>query len=248
MAAVAEEESMDGEAAANGKAGGSWVKLVVALAIIVGGILAAWLLGAFEYLSRENFDSLKLWFEGLGMLAPLVFILVWIAACVFFLPGIPVTVVGAFVFGPIWGTVYSLIGATLGATAAFLVGRYGARGMVEGLIQKNAALQKIDRGVERQGWRMLMITRLVPVFPFNAQNYVYGLTKIRLLTYFALTLVFMAPGTAAYNFAAGKLLRGEFDMTTLYYLAGAAVLFVLLSLIPGWLKKRYGDSDALANS
>ena len=160
--------------------------------------------------------------------------------------GIPVTVVGAFVFGPVWGTVYSLIGATIGATAAFLVGRYAARGMVEGLIQKNEALKKIDEGVERQGWRMLMITRLVPVVPFNAQNYVYGLTRIRLLTYVVLSFVFMAPGTAAYNFAAGKLLRGEFEMTTLYYLAGAAVLFVLLSLLPGWLKKRYGDGDALA--
>jgi uncharacterized membrane protein YdjX (TVP38/TMEM64 family) len=95
---------------------------------------------------------------------------------------------------------------------------------------------------------MLMITRLVPIFPFNAQNYVYGLTKIRLVTYVVLTLVFMAPGTAAYNFAAGKLLRGEFDMTTLYYLAGAAVLFVLLSLIPGWIKKKYGDSEVLADN
>jgi uncharacterized membrane protein YdjX (TVP38/TMEM64 family) len=239
---------MDGEQAGTGKAAGGWLRLVVALGVIALGILAAWRLGAFEYLSRENFDNLKAWFEGIGMVAPLVFILVWVAACVLFLPGIPVTVVGAFVFGPFWGTVYSLIGATIGATAAFLVGRYAARDMVEGLIQKNKVLQKIDAGVERQGWRMLMITRLVPIFPFNAQNYVYGLTKIRLLTYVLLTLVFMAPGTAAYNFAAGKLLRGEFDMTTLYYLAGAAVLFVLLSLLPGWLKKKYGGDDLLAKS
>jgi uncharacterized membrane protein YdjX (TVP38/TMEM64 family) len=239
---------MDEEQTGKGNASGNWIKLVVALAIIVAGILVAWRLGAFEYLSRENFDNLKAWFEGLGILAPVVFILVWIAACVFFLPGIPVTVVGAFVFGPVWGTVYSLIGATLGATAAFLVGRYAARGMVEGLIQRNQALQKIDAGVERQGWRMLMITRLVPIFPFNAQNFVYGLTKIRLLTYVVLTLIFMAPGTAAYNFAAGKVLRGEFDKKTLFYLAGAAVLFVLLSLIPGWLKKKYGGDDLLAKS
>jgi uncharacterized membrane protein YdjX (TVP38/TMEM64 family) len=239
---------MNNEQAAKVNASGGWIKPVVALAVIGIGIVVAWRLGAFEYLSRENFDNLKLWFEGLGVVAPLVFILVWVAACVFFLPGIPVTVVGAFVFGPVWGTVYSLVGATIGATAAFLVGRYAARSMVEGLIQKNQALQKIDAGVERQGWRMLMITRLVPIFPFNAQNYVYGLTKIRLLTYVVLSLIFMAPGTAAYNFAAGKLLRGEFDMTTLYYLAGAAVLFVLLSLIPGWLKKKYGGGDVLAKS
>jgi uncharacterized membrane protein YdjX (TVP38/TMEM64 family) len=224
----------------------NWLKLVAAVAVIGIGILVAWWLGAFEYISRENIDNLKAWFESLGWIAPVVFILLWIAACVFFLPGLPVTLVGAAVFGPVWGTVYSLIGATLGATAAFLVGRYGARGMVEGLVQKNQVLRKIDAGVERQGWRMLMITRLVPIFPFNAQNYVYGLTKIRLLTYFLLTLVFMAPGTAMFNFAGGKLLRGEFDMSTLYYLAGAAVLFVFLSLIPGWIKKKYGDEDVPA--
>jgi len=239
---------MDGEETAKGSTSGGWIKLVVALGLIGVGIVAAWQLGAFQYLSRENLDNLKVWFEGLGPVAPLVFILVWIAACVFFLPGLPVTVVGAALFGPVWGTVYSLIGATIGATAAFLVGRYAARGMVEGLVQKNKALQKIDAGVERQGWRMLMITRLVPIFPFNAQNYVYGLTKIRLLTYVALTFVFMAPGTAAFNFASGKLLRGEFDMTTLYYLAGAAVLFVLLSLIPGWIKKKYDADDVPAKS
>ncbi len=238
---------MDGEQTEKGKASRHGIKLAVAAAVIGSGILIAWNLGAFRYLGGENLDNLKAWFEGLGMVAPLVFVLVWIAACVFFLPGIPVTVVGAFVFGPAWGTVYSLIGATLGATAAFLVGRYAARGMVEGLIRKSQALQKIDAGVERQGWRMLMITRLVPAFPFNAQNYVYGLTKIRLLTYVVLSLIFMAPGTAAYNFAAGKVLRGEFDRKTLYYLAGAAVLFVLLSLIPGWLKRRYGGDGVLAN-
>lgn len=232
---------MDRAQAGSGKAGGGWLKLVAVLAVVVLGILLAWRFGAFEYLSRENFDNLKAWFEGLGILAPLVLILIWILGCIFFLPGTPITIVGAFVFGPIWGTVYSLIGATLGATAAFLAGRYAARGTVEGLIQKNDALRKIDQGVESQGWRMLMITRLVPIFPFNAQNYVYGLTRIRLMTYVILSFVFMAPGTAAYNFAAGRLLRGEFDMTTLYYLAGAAVIFVGLSLIPGWLRKRYGD-------
>ena len=90
---------MNDEQTAKGNARGSWINLVVALAVIVVGILLAWRLGAFEYLSRENFDNLKVWFEGLGPVAPLVFILVWIAACVFFLPGLPVTVVGAFVFG-----------------------------------------------------------------------------------------------------------------------------------------------------
>jgi uncharacterized membrane protein YdjX (TVP38/TMEM64 family) len=220
--------------------GKGWWKLVLAVAVVAAGVLIARQMGLFELFTMENIDKLDAWFESLGFWAPVTFILVWIAACVFFLPGLPVTIVGGLVFGALWGSVYSSIGSILGATAAFLVGRYAARGMVEGLIRKNKVLQKIDDGVKRQGWRMLMITRLVPIFPFNAQNYVYGLTKISLPTYFIVSWICMLPATIAFNFAAGSIRTGQFGKMFLY-LAIAAVLFVLLSMIPGWIKKRYGD-------
>jgi uncharacterized membrane protein YdjX (TVP38/TMEM64 family) len=117
-------------------------------------------------------------------------------------------------------------------------------------MQKNASLRKIDEGVESQGWRMLMITRLVPVFPFNLQNYVYGLTKIKFSTYLLVTLPCMIPGTIAFNFAAGSarevILSGgqpEAVKRTIIYLAIAAVAFVLVSLIPGWVKKRFATEE-----
>lgn len=231
----------DTTGAAPGKSGGNWIKLVIALAVLAGGIFLLWHFGLFEKI--RDVEALRAFFDGFGIWGPIVFVLVWIAACIFFLPGLPVTIVGAVVFGPIWGSVYSIIGATIGATAAFLVGRYAARDMVAGMVAKNKVLSKIDEGVEKQGWRMLMITRLVPVFPFNAQNYVYGLTKIPLLTYAVLTGVFMLPGTIMFNFAAGKLAEGKFDAKTLWYLGIAAVLFVGLSLLPGFLKKRFGGAD-----
>ncbi len=213
-------------------------RLIAAVVVIAAGIALAYKFGLFEYLSMDNVKNLQAWFESFGLLAPVIFVLLWIAACIFFLPGLPVTLVGAFIFGPIWGTVYSAIGATLGATAAFLVGRYGARSMVEGLLKKHAVLRKIDDGVEEQGWRMLMITRLVPIFPFNAQNYVYGLTKIPLLTYVVVSALCMLPATAAFNFAAGALAEGKGVGRMLVYLGLAAIVFVLLSLIPKFLKKK----------
>jgi uncharacterized membrane protein YdjX (TVP38/TMEM64 family) len=167
-----------------------------------------------------------------------VFILLWIAACVFFLPGLPISIAGGLIFGAVWGTVYTTIGANLGAAAAFLIGRYAARGMVERRIADSAILRRIDDGVSRHGWRMLMITRLVPVFPFNIQNFIYGLTDIRFVTYAVVNLICMLPGTIAYNFAAGSVRTGDFGRT-LWYLGIAAVLFVLLSLVPGWLRRRY---------
>lgn len=216
----------------------SWPKLVAAAAVVVLGVLAARHYGAFDLLTLDNLDRLDAWFRGFGIWAPAIFIGVWVLACVFFLPGLPITLVGALIFGPIQGSIYSIIGATLGSTTAFLVGRYAARGMVEGLLAKNQRLRAIDEGVRTQGWRMLMITRLVPLFPFNAQNYVYGLTQISLPTYVLVSFACMIPGCVAFNFAAGSIRAGQFGRFFLY-LAVAGLLFVVLSLIPGWLKKRY---------
>jgi uncharacterized membrane protein YdjX (TVP38/TMEM64 family) len=98
--------------------------------------------------------------------------------------------------------------------------------------------------VEKQGWRMLMITRLVPLFPFNAQNYVYGLTKISLPTYVLVSFICMLPACIAFNFMAGSVRTGEFGKILLY-LAIGAIVFVIISLVPGWIKKRYGGSELL---
>jgi len=219
-----------------------WWKPVLGVVGVAAGVAIAWRLGAFDLLTVENIDRLGDWFSSLGIWAPVVFILLWIAACVFFLPGLPISIVGGLIFGAVWGTVWTTVGANIGAAAAFLIGRYVARGMVERQIESNASLQRIDEGVKRQGWRMLMITRLIPLFPFNIQNYVYGLTDIKFSTYVAVSLVCMLPGTIAYNFAAGSIRTGDFGKT-LWYLGIAAVFFVLLSLIPGWMKKRYGTEE-----
>ena len=116
---------------------------------------------------------------------------------------------------------------------AFMAGRYAARGWVESWTSANEQLKKLDKGVERHGWRMLVVTRLVPLFPFNLQNYAYGLTKVGLSTYVFVTGVFMAPGVAAYTFAGGSLATAREDLAkTFIYLGISAVLLVLISLIP----------------
>jgi uncharacterized membrane protein YdjX (TVP38/TMEM64 family) len=221
-----------------------WTKLFAAAVIVVVGVIVARQFGAFELLSLDNIDRLDAWFRGFGLWAPVIFLAVWVVACVFFMPGLPITIVGALIFGPIQGTVLSSIGSVLGATAAFLVGRYAARGMVEGLLAKNEKLRLIDEGVKTHGWRMLMITRLVPLFPFNAQNYVYGVTRISIGTYMLVSFLCMLPACVAFNFAAGSVRAGEFGRFFLY-LAVAGLLFVLLSLIPVWIRKRYADAAAL---
>lgn len=214
-----------------------WIKLGLGAAAIAAGVVAAWRLGIFDLVSVDNIDRLDAWISGLGVLAPAAFVLLWIAASVLFLPGLPITIVGGLVFGAVWGTVWTTLGANLGAVAAFLAGRYLARGMVERRIATSDGLRRIDAGVRRQGWRMLLITRLVPIFPFNIQNYVYGLTDIKLSTFVLVSLPAMLPATIAYTFAAGAIRTGDLGKT-LWYLGFAAVCFVLLSLAPKWVASK----------
>jgi len=244
----------------NGKGGKQrpWVKLVVVVAAVAIVIVIANHFGVFDLLKegtlKERVLRLDAFFQGMGPWAPAAFVLIWVIATVLLLPGLPISIVGGLIFGAVWGSVWTTVGANIGAAGAFLIGRYAARDMVAGWVEKNAALRKIDDGVRRQGWRMLMITRLVPIFPFNIQNYVYGLTDIPFKTYVLVTLPCMIPATIAFNFAAGSarevILSGgqpEAVKKTIVYLAVAAVFFVLLSLIPGWVKKRYAKDEVLAS-
>jgi uncharacterized membrane protein YdjX (TVP38/TMEM64 family) len=219
------------------------IKLIIII-LIIGAVYGALkYFGATEYLKLENVPKIKERVDDFGVIAPLVYIGFYIVATVFFLPGLPVTVLAGVAFGPFWGVVYASIGSVIGVSLAFLIARYAARGMVEGWVSGNEQFRKIDEGVERQGWRMLMITRLVPIFPFNLQNYAYGLTKIRFVTYFFVSWICMLPGTTAYVQVGGALISGEGNLgKTLIYLAVAGILIVLVSLIPTVIRKRQPDS------
>lgn len=205
--------------------------------LLVAVVLVARLTGLSEYLSLDGLNRLRDWVLGFGVLAPLVFIGIYAVATVAFLPGTPLSLLAGLVFGPVMGTLWIVVGATVGATLAFLIGRYAARSLVEGWMARDERVRKLDEGVEKQGWRMLLITRLVPLFPFNLQNYAYGLTKIGLVTYVGLTAVCIIPGAAVFAFAGGSLANAREDLTsTFVYLGVAAVLFVALSLVPSWLR------------
>lgn len=141
-------------------------------------------------------DSLA-WVAGLGAIGPLAFIGLYIVATVAFLPGSLLTLGAGFVFGWLPGAVYVLVGATLGATAAFLVGRYLARGWVSRKIAHNPKFNAIDTAVGREGFKIVLLTRLSPVFPFNLLNYLFGITHVALKDYI-MGSVGMIPGTLMY--------------------------------------------------
>jgi uncharacterized membrane protein YdjX (TVP38/TMEM64 family) len=216
----------------------SWLRPVLAVALIAAGIVVARALGLGEAIRLENLGRLKQWIESYGALAPVIFIVGYVLAAVLFVPGLPMTVLGGVVFGPVWGTAYVWMAATVGAALAFLVARYAVRSTVERWVQASPRLATIDGRVAEHGWRIVMLTRLVPVFPFNLQNYAYGITRIGFVPYVITSAICMLPGTAAFTFAGGALSEGRSVRRTLAYLALAGVLLVLISLIPRWLARR----------
>ena len=166
------------------------------IGLLAGLVIAIGVAVAF----REQIDpaALEAWIAGFGITAPLVFVAVYALASVLFLPGMVMTLAGGALFGPVWGTLINLLGATLGATAAFLVARYLGADWVSRRL--GGRLKELVAGVEAEGWRFVAFVRLVPLFPYNLLNYALGLTRIRLLAYVIATFVFMAPGAFAYTY------------------------------------------------
>jgi len=215
---------------------------LVAIALVVAGRA----LGVTSLGRLDNLARLREWIAAFGPWAPVVFVGGYVAAVIAFVPALPLTLLGGLVFGPIAGTVYASIASTTGAALAFLVARYAARDAVERWMAPYPALGRIDRATARHGWRIVMITRLVPIFPFNLQNYAYGLTSISLGAYLVTSFVCMLPATVAYTVAAGAVVAGAWDVRRMILLlAVAGVLLVALSLLPRWLRGRSAALDDL---
>lgn len=166
----------------------------VALSLaLLGGIVLA-------YFYRDLFDiqALESRARDAGVTAPLLFVALYALGTVLFFPGSVLTLAGGAIFGPVWGTVYNLTGATLGATAAFLAARYLAQDWVTR--RSGGFLKKLLDGVDAEGWKFVAFVRLVPLFPFNLLNYALGLTRIGLWHYILASYVFMLPGAIAYTY------------------------------------------------
>jgi uncharacterized membrane protein YdjX (TVP38/TMEM64 family) len=209
-------------------------------------LVAARALGLADAVRLDNLARLREWIAGFGPWAPAVFIGGYVAAVVAFVPALPLTILAGLVFGPLWGTVYTSIASTAGACLAFLLARYAARGVVARWMEPYPALGRIDRAVARHGARIVMITRLVPIFPFNLQNYAYGLTSIGFGAYALTSWLCMLPATVAFTTAAGAVVAGAWDVRRMLLLLGVAgVLIVGLSLLPRWLRGRSAALDDL---
>lgn len=177
--------------------------------------------------------------EDLLRAAALYCVLTVVGCVVLSLPGVTFAVIAGVLFGPWLGTALCLVATTLGAIAAFLAGRFFLKDTIEPLVKKNALLNRLlfeDAG--RSDIVLLMITRLVPLFPYNLQNFAYGVTDISLGAYSLYTFLFMIPGVALFTVGSVGLTAGSGRWV---WSAAAAGLLVLVVVLAWVIKKRFLD-------
>lgn len=206
----------------------------VALVVLLVGLgIGVYVVGAP---SQQEVRSVV---ERSGVAAPVVFVLLYVVFTVLLVPGAIVTIAGGVLFGTWLGTALALVGASLGAVAAFLIARRLGREQVARIAGER--MGRLDDWLERRGLLAFLYLRLIPVVPFNVLNYVAGVTGSRFRDYTIGTVVGIVPGTFAY-----AALGGNFDDPTQPEFLAAVGLIVVLAvggpLLNRWLRARGRDA------
>lgn len=182
-------------------------KAIITAVLILFVFLTSLALTRYQFI---NPVAIKIAIAKFGAFAPIIFILIFIMATVLFVPGMPLSLAGGFIFGLSQGIIYNVIGTTLGASCAFLLARhYG-----QDWIRKKAGskLQVIMNGAHNEGWRYVALLRLMPFTPFTLLNYVFGITPIRLTHFVLASMVFSFPGCYAFAYIGhlgGRMLSND---------------------------------------
>lgn len=181
--------------------------------------------------SHMDLKMFQAFLNKLGMAAPIVFIFIYAIGPVFFIPITPLSITSGILFGPFWGTIVSLLGANLGATTTFVISRYLLKDWID---QKSSERVNImQKKVQEEGWKFVSVSRLIPVFPFNIQNYIFGITNIDLKTFFFASILGLIPGTFAYTYLGYLGKNAMFgDQNATFKIIIPVALIVFISLIP----------------
>ena len=212
-----------------------WIFAIIIVIILLLNNRFGW----SEYLGNtNNLDFLKDMVQEHIWQAAAIYIVVTIVSCVFLaLPGITFALFAGVIFGPYLGILLCLIATTMGASVAFLVGRFFLKDTIKPMTEKNKYLKKLlfnENG--KSDIVLLMITRLVPIFPYNLQNFLYGVTDIGFWKYTAYTFLFMFPGVSFITIGAAGITA---EANKCAYFAVAGIIFIVVMLSGYILKKRY---------
>ncbi|MCP3941541.1 MAG: hypothetical protein GY710_08680 [Desulfobacteraceae bacterium] len=207
-------------------------KKLLILALIIAAITGLRATGLTQYLDQEKLGAL---INGFGNWGPIIYMLIYTIAPSLLLPALPLSIAGGILFGPFWGVVYTITGATAGAGLAFFISRYVSAGFIKKRIKEDKWL-KLNQSVSKNGWKVVAFTRLIPLFPFNLLNYAFGMTSIKFSHYILTTFICMLPACIAlivFSSSFLELLKG--NLTREFGIG--LVLMVIMATIPVIHKK-----------
>ncbi len=187
------------------------IRYGVVAGLVVTGLAALSLLPAGRW--AQFFVDLIEWTRGAGGLGVGVFAVVYILSTLLLLPGSALTAGAGFLYGPVWGTVLVSPVSVVAATLAFAFGRSFARDWVAERMKNHGRFAAVDKAIEANGFKIVFLLRLSPVFPFNLLNYALGLTRVRLGEYMVASLLGMLPGTFLYVYL-GSLVANASELVS----------------------------------
>lgn len=219
-------------------------KISIFVLIIIAVCIIDKHFGCSSYLC--NMDNLKFLTQLVDenlFLALSIYTIITIVGCVVLaLPGITFAVLAGMMLGPVYGIFACLFATTLGAAIAFLVGRFFLKDSIKPMLEKNKLLKKLLFSEDgKSDIVILMITRMVPIFPYNLQNFAYGITNIGFFEYTLYTFIFMFPGVSFFTIGAAGLTAGDDKWK---YFAIAGILAIIVTTMGVFIKKKYLPENA----
>jgi uncharacterized membrane protein YdjX (TVP38/TMEM64 family) len=226
-------------------------RIAVIATLVLAGVLA------WRYIPRDSAQWERITDEvrGLGAWGPVLLAAVYVPASVLLIPGSWLSLAGGFAFGMLKALAAVSAGSTVGACAAFLVSRFLLRGWIERRLANSPRLRALDRAVEREGFKIVLLTRLSPILPFGVLNYAFGATKISFGRYALASWIGMLPGTLLYcslgsaarrlaDLAAGEATAGPWRQGLFFVglAATAAVTYIVTRLAARALRDELGNS------
>lgn len=208
---------------------GKWLLLAAAIVLIV-------------WLSRSVFDidanGLRSWILSFGLWAPAIYILIYTIRPVVFFPASVLSIAGGLAFGAWQGTLYTVIGATLGAMLSFAIAKTIGKSLVRREWTGNAG--KIQSQMEQNGFLYVLLFRFIPVINFDLISYAAAFAKVRFAPFALATLIGIIPGTFAYNFLGSSFISGNPWIIML-----AVVVFAILTAVPILIRNKWNKKQLL---
>lgn len=204
-----------------------WLLLAAAIVLVI-------------WLSRSIFDveaeDLRTWILSFGLWAPVVYIIVYTIRPLIFFPASVLSIAGGLAFGAWMGTLYTIMGATLGAMLSFLVAKSAGKRIVTKEWTGNAA--KFQSQMEQNGFLYVLLFRLIPVINFDLISYMAAIAKVRFASFALATLIGIIPGTFAYNFLGSSFVSGNPKV-----IAAAIAVFIILTVVPILIRNRWNRKN-----